>query len=1442
MSMDNGRKTSNLINIVQYDETTGNIGLNGVPVSGYGAYLHTTNNDGSIGIDSSASINALYLLKNGTKNFEISYDTTSTKIFRLLPYQSTSFFQIGNPSNAGTDYVFISESTYGNVLIGPGLSNATGYITGATASIHKIQLHGAVFADSSIQASSFKITGGSSTGFLKADGTVDSTTYVTGNQSISITGDATGSGTTSIALTLANSGVTAGTYGSSTAVPVIVVDSKGRITSVSTSSISGSLTFTGDVTGTGTTGSTTTLTVTNSAVISKVLTGLSISGSGILATDSILTAFGKIQNQVNGLVGGIMYQGTWNASTNSPALSSGVGTKGYMYKVATAGTTTIDGVSQWNIGDMIVFDGTTWDKIDGIANEVVTVFGRTGTVTAQSGDYTTTLVTEGTNLYYTDARARAAHSLTTTGSSGAATYSSSTGVFNIPNYTLSGLGGEPAITAGTTSQYWRGDKTFQTLNTTAVAEGTNLYFTNARAQGAITLTTTGSSGAATYSGGTLNIPTYTLSGLGGQAALSGTGFVKISGSTISYDNSTYYLASNPNSYIALTALSATSPLSYNNTTGAFSITQATNATNGYLTSTDWTTFNNKQAALGGTGLVKSTAGSITYITDNSSTWNSGSTIANSLNGVSPINFNSITGAISISQATTSTNGYLSSTDWNTFNGKQAALNGTGFVKISGTTISYDNSTYLTGITSAQVTTALGYTPYNSTNPSGYLTGITSSQVTTALGFTPYNATNPSGYLTGITSSQVTTALGYTPYNSTNPSGYITSSALSSYLPLSGGTLTGNLYGTSTYFSGYSDVNPTTGAFRFYNGTTFTGGLGTGSWAGLGASNDIVMYLNSVNYYISNQSTQIFKITSAGAATFSGHITTGASSGFTSSQKDISGGLLVTGSGMSVTQNDDTFYPLISNYNIVSGQGYYNYPAFGFMRPTTNINGDAVISNRGDGLATVYWKFKPNGDLTIQGSFNGSGAGLTGTASSLTAGSANGLGSEAYYDQSSSPKSYMLQSNGGGAGIYMVPSSNFLSTSGGTISGSLTITGDSNLEMYKSQTIDMSGSAYSTSNYYPVMIGVSTNGATIQIQCNLNTNVPSWSNHPAGFTLNLKWSTTGSGWGVTAVQRVIHQYNEGFNNATICGGITQMSTSSQEVVWLRGGGVYNFIYSRNLSAFSSSTTYTNPYNTESVTPTSSAQNNVWSSASHPIGVSNVYATSEIVTSYRFRTPNMSMGYWDGANNRLEADSTRPMLITSYGSYLALGMSGSANLTINSSGNVSLSGWMRMGQFNNSQTNGGEAWIGRASDRQVGIMTVQLGNNSSSRFEVVDYGWSVVLFRADGNGNCTASGDITAYSDKRVKENIVRIDSALDKVKAINGYYYNRTDIADKTKKIGFIAQEVLNVVPEIVNYDNKEDRYSISYGNTAALLVEAIKEQQGQIEDLKKQIEYLVENK
>lgn len=170
------------------DDGTG-IGLGGAPVAGYGVYLTTTVNDGSLGIDSSASINAIYLLKSGVKNFEVSYDTSGTsKIFRLLPYQSGSYFQIGNPSNAGTDYVFISEGTYGNVMIGPGLTNGLGNLSGATAATHKVQIKGATFHDSSVQATSFVKTSGTSSQFLKADGSVDSSAYIT---SSALTGYAT---------------------------------------------------------------------------------------------------------------------------------------------------------------------------------------------------------------------------------------------------------------------------------------------------------------------------------------------------------------------------------------------------------------------------------------------------------------------------------------------------------------------------------------------------------------------------------------------------------------------------------------------------------------------------------------------------------------------------------------------------------------------------------------------------------------------------------------------------------------------------------------------------------------------------------------------------------------------------------------------------------------------------------------------------------------------------------------------------------------------------------------------------------------------------------------------------------------------------------------------------------------------------------------------------
>jgi hypothetical protein len=76
-----------------------------------------------------------------------------------------------------------------------------------------------------------------------------------------------------------------------------------------------------------------------------------------------------------------------------------------------------------------------------------------------------------------------------------------------------------------------------------------------------------------------------------------------------------------NAPISLGSLSAATPLSYNSTTGQFSISQANTSTDGYLSATDWNTFDDKQDALSGSGIVKSTAGTISYLTDDSANWN-----------------------------------------------------------------------------------------------------------------------------------------------------------------------------------------------------------------------------------------------------------------------------------------------------------------------------------------------------------------------------------------------------------------------------------------------------------------------------------------------------------------------------------------------------------------------------------------------------------------------------------------------------------------------------------------------------------------------------------------------------------------------------------------------------------------------------------------------------
>ena len=230
------------------------------------------------------------------------------------------------------------------------------------------------------------------------------------------------------------------------------------------------------------------VTLTNSAVIGKVLTGLNVTGGSVVSTDTILQGFGKLQNQVNGLMGGVMYQGTWNASTNSPTLTSSVGTKGYYYVVSVAGSTNLNGVTDWKIGDWAIYNGTAWEKVDN-TDSVTSVNGFTGAITL-----TTTNIAEGTNLYYTEARVNANTNVAanTAARHNALTIGTANGL-SLSTQVLSLALASSSVTGALSSTDWT---TF-----------------NAK-QATISLTTTGSSGAATFITNTLNIPNYTAAGLG----------------------------------------------------------------------------------------------------------------------------------------------------------------------------------------------------------------------------------------------------------------------------------------------------------------------------------------------------------------------------------------------------------------------------------------------------------------------------------------------------------------------------------------------------------------------------------------------------------------------------------------------------------------------------------------------------------------------------------------------------------------------------------------------------------------------------------------------------------------------------------------------------------------------------------------------------------------
>ena len=127
------------------------------------------------------------------------------------------------------------------------------------------------------------------------------------------------------------------------------------------------------------------------------------------------------------------------------------------------------------------------------------------------------------------------------------------------------------------------------------------------------------------------------------------------------------------------------------------------------------------------------------------------------------------------------------------------------------------------------------------------------------------------------------------------------------------------------------------------------------------------------------------------------------------------------------------------------------------------------------------------------------------------------------------------------------------------------------------------------------------------------------------------------------------------------------------------------------------------------------------------------------------------------------------------------------------------------------------------------------------------WGTAMMTLDRSGNATFAGNVTAYSDVRLKENIETIPDAVETIKKIRGVTFDWKETGEEG--MGVIAQEIeaVPILKRLVNETPKDGvsefaQKNVAYGNMVGLLIEAVKEQQEQIEELKSIINTLVESK
>jgi predicted heme/steroid binding protein len=1237
-----------------------------------------------------------------------------------------------------------------------------------------------------------------------------------------------------------------------------------------------------------------TVTLSNSAVIGKVLTGINIAGGTVIATDSILEAFGKVQNQINGLIGGSTYKGTWNASTNTPTLTSSVGTQGWYYVVSVAGTTNLNGITDWQLGDWAIFSGSVWQKVDN-TDAVVSVNGFTGAVSLVTTD-----IPEGTNLYYTNTRARQAISLTTTGVSGAATYNDATGVLNIPQYqggvtsfntrtgaiTLTSLDVTNALTytpvtnartltINGTSYDLSADRTWSIAPmvypaagialSTGTAWGTSITDNSANWNTAYTsrissLTTTGSSGAATLVSNTLNIPTYTISGLGGVPTTR----------TITINSTAYDLSANRTwdvgtvtSVAALTLGTTGTDLSSSVATGAttpvitLNVPTASATNRGALSATDWTTFNSKEPAIAAGTTLQYWRGDKTWQTlpiyslpIASATVLGGIKVGanlsiNATTGVLdatygytlPVATASVLGGVKIGAGVSVDAAGLISVSTN----YQAPLGGTGFVKSTAGTISYDTNTYLTTASAAAT-----YLPLAGGTMTGSITMATSGTSYISMGRFPNSTTNAGEAWLGRASDRSTGTM--TVQLGVNNAQYfeIVDYAWTT-VTLRAGMNDFSYKGNAILHAGnYNSYSPTltgTGASGTWginiSGTAAAASSTTFVSSPDGGRNPNTAPLPNTNpRSVSYNFAGIANITGAtgnyaGVMTYTPWDGTSASTGDSSYQLAFCNFSGVNASGLPglALRNGINSAWNATWYQVLHSGNYNSYS------PT--LTGGGASGTWGINITGSSRSLLFSGDSTkafLDGLWAGGGSypgyQFTGGNSRFGFSSTSGV-VDVYADGNfyATDSSYLVL-HAGNYSSYAVP------LSGGTMSGDLTFTNlrssaDSSYgfigrNVY-ADTVNGIGSDPLELNYYSggsVIIGTGSTGSKALYAASLydsgsrvitSANIGSQSVSTANQATSLQTNYAG---GVQTNPQVY------FNNSVgVKVAMTGYVSVWSDTLWINGYAGGDVPYMCALHTIRNS------------------QPRMWISAQTQGSTS--YGTAyEFVTDWNFNKTNPSVntiyasGWFRSTGNTGWYNDTYGQGLlqvkanVTYGNIVTYGENYNGWSGYNTQ-NSTITAFMQ----NSSGTHGfyQENNAGWTLFWNAGYSCWGLGTDST------DPSYSLHIIKYGGSN----TGWII-WSDRRIKENIKTIDNALDKVLSLRGVYYNKIDDPNKERCVGYIAQEVLEVVPELVVYSEELDIYNMNYGPMVSMLTEAVKEhyaktlaQQAEIDTLKEQVQTLL---